>query len=294
MFKFSGRNVTILGFVLLLVAFLLPAARMFADAGRTRVFDYVLCLAALLLVAGGLSKLVSQDSSFWAFLRSSRNADSLSQLQIACWTLLVFGALFAAAFCNIWSVGEAAASASAAMDIKINNNLLAMMGISGFSLAATPAILALRSQTPATDSQVNAAQQRLGADQNISADGQVVIRTDPDKAGLGDIVKGDEVANAGSIDLGKLQNLILTTVLLAVYAKLTLDTFSASAASTHQITELPFFGDGTINLLLLSHAGYLVYKAVPKPADGGAGQPSLPALVAARPINVADPRQGVG
>ena len=225
MFAFNGRNVTILGFLLLLVAFLSPAWHPFASAGSMRVFDYMLCLVALVLVAGGLSKLVTQDGSFWAFLKSSRNAYSLSQFQMACWTWLVFGAFFAAAFCNIWSIGDAAASASRPLGITIDNNLLAMMGISGFSLAATPAILALRSQTPATDSQVDAAQQRLGPGQDISANGQVVIRTDPGQAALSDIVKGDELANAGNVDLGKLQNLMLTLALLAAYAKLTVDAF---------------------------------------------------------------------
>jgi hypothetical protein len=289
MSQFNGRNVTILGFVLLLFAFLFPPLHLFTNAGPMRQFDYALCLVALLLVAGGLSLLVSQGRTFWAFLKSSRNAYSLSQFQMACWTWLVFGAFFAAAFCNIWSIGDTAASAGTALNIQINNNLLAMIGISGFSLAATPAILALRSQTPATDTQVDAAQQRLGGDQDITANGQVVIRTDPTQAALSDIVKGDELANAGTVDLGKLQNLMLTMALLAAYVKLTLDAIS----TTHLITELPFFGDGTINLLLLSHAGYLIYKAAPKP-DAGAAQPSTPTLPPARPINVADPRQGVG
>jgi hypothetical protein len=292
--RFSKAGVTVFGCGLILVAFAFPRFHLFVDVGSVRLADYVLSLAALLFLAGGLSRQVSQDSSFWAFLRSSRNAYSLSHLQMAAWWFLVFAALFAAGFCNIWSIGGQATSANDALDITIDPNLLAVLGISGFSLAATPAILSLRSQTDVTDAQVDAAQQRLGADQPITANGNVVIRSDPSQASLADVVRGDEVANTGLVDLGKVQNLILSGVLMLIYVKMTVDLL-LHQFPTSPVGALPTFSGNAVQLLALSHAGYLAYKAAPKPADGDDTPATLPPLPSARPVNVApDPRQGVG
>src|SRR6202043_3004495 len=97
--------------------------------------------------------------------------------------------------------------------------------------------------------------------ERITNVGNVIARTHPDEAHLRDIVSGDEVANAGTIDLSKVQQLLITMLLLGTYIGMLLSMFSKG----DPITALPDLGERFVELMALSHAGYLVYKAVPKP-----------------------------
>ena len=234
-------------------------------------------LIAVALIIIGFGALVSK--TLWGFALSSRNAYSLSKMQMAGWTVLVLAALFTAA--EIWIFGYFGAVKSPPLDITIPGELLAAMGIAIFTTAATPAVLALKASGTPTDSQADAAARRLADQTKTTPDkidnvGHVMVRDDQSLARWSDIISGDEVANAGTVDLSKVQHLLITLLLLGTYAGMM---FSAIAKRDNFDT-LPPLSPDFVGLMAISHAGYLAYKAVPKPAPDGQQQAASPQTAA--------------
>jgi hypothetical protein len=228
-------------------------------------------LAIALIIIGFGAVITGRPSGF---IMSSRNAYSLSKLQMAAWTVVVLAALLTTAEINVVSYFGPMVDP---LKIDIPGELLAAIGIAAFSFSATPAILALKANQDPKEGQADIGAQRLADNTGVSKDritnvGKVIARNDRDAAHFSDIVSGDEVANAGTVDLSKVQQLLITLLLLATYVAVIITTFSDAAP----ITGLPKLSERFIELLALSHAGYLVYKAVPKPdqptpdGDGGA------------------------
>lgn len=226
---------------------------------------------------------ISVRGDFFGIFAAGRNRYSLSRFQMALWSWLILAALAAATICRAWGLGGA--PAGAALVIHIDTNLLAIMGISYFTGAAAPGLLALKSNSngaPATALAARSDGQLLGVT------GQIVYRPAAFAPRFADLVLGDEASNAGSIDLSKLQQLLITIILVGAYATLLFQMFGGPdfvvrSGSDHGTTLLPPLSGGIVQLLLLSHAGYLGYNAVSKPpAAAGltllnAGPPSTPA-----------------
>ncbi len=218
-------------------------------------------------------------------LTSGSNRYSLSRLQMVLWSWVILSAVTAAVLARALGLGG---SLSTAFAVGVDGDLYAVMGISLFTGAATPALLALKAQGSSDAAQRAFAAARMN--EPISVQGQVVGRPASQAPRLGDLVEGDEVASAGTIDLSKVQQLMLTVVLVGVYAAMVFDLFVGTdfskpisdAAKAPTTTQLPSLSDDMIKLLLLSHAGYLGYKAAPKPpaaadaAPGFAGPPATP------------------
>jgi hypothetical protein len=72
---------------------------------------------------------------------------------------------------------------------------------------------------------------------------------------------GDETANGSHLELGKIQMFFFTFVLVMAYAVALGSLFLNSSG---KIDSFPVFDAGMIALLGISHAGYLVNKAVPR------------------------------
>jgi hypothetical protein len=111
----------------------------------------------------------------------------------------------------------------------------------------------------------------------VTATGRAIGRISPDTASWLDVVTGDEAANAGVLDLAKVQALLITLLLVGGYAGLLVRTF-ATAAATADIDAMPELSPTFVGLLAVSHAGYLTYKAAPKfgqtiPPQAAAGAP---------------------
>jgi len=258
------RRLVVAGFVLLGLGAAVLGLSSHAGSGNVLVAVGVFLgqLLAVALLVIGFGAVVSQ--SIWGFALSSRNAYSLSKMQMAGWTVLVLAALFTAAELRIFGYFGAAKDP---LDITIPGDLLAAMGIAIFTTAATPAVLALKADSKPSEAQAAAAAQRL-ADQtrttpdNIKSMGHVMVRTEQSLARWSDIISGDEVANAGTVDLSKVQQLLITMLLLVAYGGMMV------SAIIHQdpLASLPALSPSFIGLLAISHAGYLTYKAMPKPA----------------------------
>ncbi len=80
------------------------------------------------------------------------------------------------------------------------------------------------------------------------------------------------------MDLGKLQALYFTVIVVMVYGWLVWSQFVDAAT----VTSLPAINEGLVGIILISHSGYIGLKAVPQGANpangagtaGAAGPPS--------------------
>lgn len=188
----------------------------------------------------------------------NRNRVSLSKFQTTAWTILILSALVTTVFARL------AHNVSGAMEITLNPELLAVMGISVTSLVASPLILSVKSGQNAAPGQVEATQARLGDDEHAST-GKVYARETPAKASWLDMLRGEEVSNAASPDLGKVQQFLITVILLVGYGGALWAMFSTPfpAGKEPWMAQLPDFGEKMVWLLGISHGGYLAYKAAP-------------------------------
>ncbi|MFL5296275.1 MAG: hypothetical protein ACJ798_07825 [Phenylobacterium sp.] len=215
-------------------------------------------LGALLLLAGELAIIgwLVNDRPIGAFI-DNRNRISLSKLQAGAWTVVVLAALSTIAIYNVLAQG--AESGVTDLDIAIPGELLLAMGISATSLVAAPALLSLKADQQTTDAVVKEADSRVDFDVRPTV-GKVLTRPAEEDASWGDLVTGDEIGNAGVPDLGKIQQLLITVLLLGCYVAYLFIDLSTSAAPIHT---MPALDKSFVWLLGLSHASYLAYKAAP-------------------------------
>ena len=73
--------------------------------------------------------------------------------------------------------------------------------------------------------------------------------------------RGEEQGNAGHLDLSKIQMFFFTIVLLVAYAA---SINALISADDIRIDALPDLDSSMVVLLSISHAGYLVNKAIPQ------------------------------
>lgn len=173
-------------------------------------------------------------------LIDDRHRLSLSRLQMLLWTVLVLSGYLAAALSNIGR------SSDKPLDVAVPSELWVAMGISTASLIASPAALAFKqSRRP----------------------GQVESLPRQEDSGWADLFRGEEVTDSHHLDLGKVQMLLFTVVVVLGYALALGDLFTRSGT----YASLPALDEAVISLLLISHAGYIAKKAVPTaPPPSGA------------------------
>jgi hypothetical protein len=174
--------------------------------------------------------------------------------------------------------------------------LWVLLGISLTSLVASPLLLTPKKETApapgAFERGVN--RMELAGDPSATAVGVLNARDNPADARAGDLATGEELANAGYVDVSRLQNLYFTLILALVYAAILHQAFAGDAF----IHALPALSAGMVTLVGISHAGYLAAKSVQKTPDttatsgaagGGAarGVERDPLNPGATPVNVA-------
>lgn len=238
---------------LLVGAALLIAGPIFLPQWRGVIFFLVMALSVLELIVLGL---LINGQPTGAFI-DNRNRISLSKLQAAAWTVVVLSAFATGAAFNI-ATAMYENSSITSLAITIPGELLLAMGISATSLVATPALLTLKSEQSASDDQLTAAKDKLG--QDADANGKVLVRGAPVHASWADIVTGDEVGNAASPDLGKIQQVAISLLLVGCYIAYC---YAELAGSQETIRTLPTLDQSFVWLLGISHASYLAYKAAP-------------------------------
>jgi hypothetical protein len=161
-----------------------------------------------------------------------RNKLSVSRLQMFLWTVLVLSAYLSAALANV------GLGATEPLAVTVPQPLWLAMGVSTGSLVASPLVL-------------------------HRAKGKGVALNDtPVDSRWTDLVRSEERGLVDVVDLGKLQLLLVTVVLVLAYA---IVVGHALADDSKIIRALPGIDDAFVIMLGISHAGYIAKKAVPSP-----------------------------
>jgi hypothetical protein len=223
---------------------------------RLRVWTWLIIMMLMMVFAGVVGHGITKR--WFGVLIDTRNKVSLSRLQMTLWTVLILSAFMTAVVANI-DLGQ-----PQPLIIVIPVELWLLMGISTASMIGSPIILNVkRNRTASEDDKQRAlgqlARRRIDAAQ-VNFRGQLVENQSADAARISDLFQGSETGNLGLVDLGKLQMLFFTAVLLFAYGTTLAGLFTARDI----ITALPAMDPGMLALLSISHAGYLVNKALPQ------------------------------
>lgn len=225
--------------------------------------SWILILILLLTLCGYLGATIS--SRPLGILVGPRNLMSLSRCQIVAWSIVILSGLLTIAFRRI--LGHV----SAPLDIGMDENLWALMGISTASLVGTPLILQNKARQDPHPRQVESAANALGEPRQEVEDnreGKLYANPSIGDARLTDIFEGDEIGNTAYIDVSKLQMFLFTMITIVAYCS---DIYAALGQSvTPDKLAMPALSQGLIALLGISHAGYLASKTAdhtPTPAN---------------------------
>lgn len=231
----------------------IPIAAFRLEERRVLLWVVVLLLVTAFAVVAGHG-----ITGYWrGVLIDQRNKLSLSRLQFAAWTVVVLSALLSAV------LGNLALGWERPLDIRIPQELFVIMGISTTSLVASPALLSSkRDRKPAPEvkgAALLALKEQGYRDLYEGGSTILVANTDAARARWADLLKGDELGNAAVLDLGKVQMLIFTFVLILAYGGALVAQFGVADGP---VTSLPEIQEGMNVLLGISHTGYLSAKAV--------------------------------
>ena len=225
---------------------------------------------------------------------NEQNIMSLSRMQIVAWTLVIVSALFVMV-CVRLIYGE-----PDPFGIIIDWHVWAVLGLSASAAVGGPLINSGKSQkdpVPTDQQTVNlanmAAAVATGPDAdkkkteaaNLAAypqsvndaaksfgqtpeeveksrDGILYGNTDPSEARFTDIFEGDELDNTMYIDISKVQMFWFSVIAIGGYAILVLGMLYGN--SPVNLNALPYFSDGLVAILAVSHATYLGGKGFTK------------------------------
>jgi hypothetical protein len=191
-------------------------------------------------------------------LIDTRNKVSLARFQVVLWTVLILSAYLTGVMVNV------DLKRPEPLSIAIPPDLWVLMGISTTSLIGSPLILSAKKARESKELDKQRALDALTR-QSVDTDkvtivGQLVVNQTPESARLADMFQGSETGNVGLLDLGKVQMFFFTLILVLAYASALSTLFQQN---TEPILALPVIDGGMLALLGISHAGYLVNKALP-------------------------------
>ena len=223
--------------------------------------------------------LLSLGVAGWAITRlargvfvDERNKVSLSRFQAVLWTVLVLAGYLAAALANIRD------GSPNPLSIAIPVELWIVMGISATSLVGSPLIKSVKESRradpiqaaesfhqagrlpPAARPRVEGHMLKDPENQQLLAVGQIAHNPAPEESNWSDLFRGEETSNQANLDLGKVQMFYFTVILLVAYGVALGQVFAGDGP----FGEFPTLDEGMITLLGISHAAYLVNKAVPR------------------------------
>ncbi|RXW29310.1 hypothetical protein QEP13_19495 [Enterobacter ludwigii] len=241
----------------------------FLFSGYPRI-AWLMTLLMLVIFCMGIGYTI--NGRFNGIFIDYRNRLSLSKLQALCWSILVLSALYTAAIIRIRN------NIPSPLDIVLDKYLLAIMGISLTSLAATPAILNIKEDNKSSEFAAQQVSQTLNKPaEDIISSGKIFYFSSAKLASWLDLFRGEESTNAGSADIGKIQQFIITFILLAVYSVMLLQYFNPAIPQVKTewswLSHFPLVSESMSWLLGISHAGYLAYKAAPH-GDSSSTAPS--------------------
>jgi small-conductance mechanosensitive channel len=194
----------------------------------TMALIFALCAITGWLVQGRIDGVLIDD----------RNRVSLSRAQWILWFALIIGGYFAAA---LWNVAN-----GLTMPV-IQNQLLVLLGISSGSAVTSNLIIEAKKPDDPAD----------------AGKATLAKNADADDASWSELYLGEEQANKSTVDISRLQQLVITILLAIAFISLQ---WAALAKPDDAGMHMPSFDDNSsfLWLLGLSHAAYLAYKAPTK------------------------------
>jgi hypothetical protein len=212
----------------------------------------VAALTALMIAIG-----VSVTHRYWGILINERNVMSLSRFQAVLWTVLILADYATILLGRAWQ----GMSLVDGKDL-LRPDLLMLMGISYGSAVGTSIVNANKAGKPTPVTAVADAQANLN-DTNGSftaAQGVMYKNKDLSDANVGDLFQGDELADAHTTDLSKVQMFFFTIVSAVIFLG-TADAMFTNMKSMGDVL-IPQLPENLIALMGISHTAYLGNKAV--------------------------------
>jgi hypothetical protein len=211
----------------------------------TMLILVALCGIAGLFVNGRLDGILIDE----------RHRLSLSRLQWVAWFVVLLSAFFVGTLLNVKS-GYADPFPT------MQNELFALIGLASGSAVVSKMIVSQKKDDPNVPAvaPLPPAAGVAAAPGNV---GKIDVNASSEEASWKDFYCGEEVTNRDVVDVSRLQQLVTTLLLVFVYIGFLwrdLDT----AAFTGNLATMPQVSANFVELLGISHAGYLAYKATPK------------------------------
>src|SRR4051795_12634005 len=238
--------------ILICVAAVAIAPRFAVHNALAVLWVEVAALTALMIAVG-----VSVTHRYWGSLINERNVMSLSRFQAVLWTVLILADYATILLGRAWQ----GMSLVDAKDL-LRPDLLSLMGISYASAVGTSIVNANKAGKPTPASAVAEAQTNLNDDSGnfTAAQGVMYKNKDVSDANVGDMFQGDELADAHTTDLSKVQMFFFTIVSAVVFLG-TADAMFTNMKSIGDVL-IPQLPENLIALMGISHAAYLGNKAV--------------------------------
>jgi hypothetical protein len=237
--------------MLVCVAFIAVAPRFASQSAMAVFWVELVALTALMVTVG-----VSVTGRFWGILVNERNVMSLSRFQAVLWTVFVLADFATILLGRAWQ----GLSITGAQDL-LRPDLLALMGISYASAVGTSIVHANKSGKPTPATAVQEAQANMNdqAGDFTAAQGVMYKNKNVSDASVGDLFQGDELADAHTTDLSKVQMFFFTIVSAVVFLGTADAMFTNMTIGAVTVPQLP---QTLIALMGISHATYLGNKAV--------------------------------
>lgn len=196
-------------------------------------------------------------------LINERNLMSLSRFQMIAWTVLLLSAFVVIALKRL-AVLSAAAKA-VPLNIGMNWQLWALMGISATSLVGTPLILGTKAAEAPDQKSVKDASEALGesaASIENNSQGKLYANWSVSDAALSDMFQGDLISDTAHVDIAKVQMFYFTLIALIAYGY----GLFQSMANIYPWDGFAFppLSEAMLGLLGISHAAYLTSKTATK------------------------------
>jgi hypothetical protein len=205
-----------------------------------------------------------------------RNRVSLARAQVTLWTIVVLSGYAAMAMFNVGVLGRyvmPAGDISISIFPKIPGAIASALGIAATSTMLSGLIKGFKSDATfdvaATSSFATRGATFFGAGTT-----GLDTKRDPSQASIADLFMGEEDANADTVDVSRLQNVVITITLVLGYLAALVVAVSRiepgplfATPSKPYFESLPDLGVAAASLLFVSHATYLVTKAYDNKSD---------------------------
>jgi hypothetical protein len=206
----------------------------------------------------------------------TRNRVSLARVQVTLWTVVALAGYMVLAMFNIGFSGILPSSAELASYQAfplLPASIAAALGIATASPMLSALILSTKDtagqalQFTITGSSADASSRTRGLPFFGTASSGLEKRSSPALASMADIFMGEENVNADTVDIARLQNVVITMMLVGGFFSILTGMMSDISAVTllgakgPVFTSLPELGATFTSLLLVSHATYLAAKA---------------------------------